>query len=106
MAGHEMFKRQLILLLTSVLLCRLASGQTTVAKSASPDDHSSIEVENTPQHDHSQMNQTGMDMPGMESHRAEAQPVHLASGTSWQPFSTPHTAWMWQRGGWNLMAHG
>jgi hypothetical protein len=102
-----MFKRQLVLLLTSVLFCRLASGQTTVAQSASPEDHSSMQMEqNTAQHDHSQMNQHGMDMPGMESHGASDRSAHLASGTSWQPFSTPHTAWMWQRGGWNLMAHG
>jgi hypothetical protein len=72
-----------------------------------PDDHPSKKMEqNTAHHDHSTMDENGMKMPGMESHPANSPSAHLASGTSWQPFSTPHTAWMWQRDGWNLMAHG
>ncbi len=31
---------------------------------------------------------------------------HEGSGTSWQPASVHSPAWMWMRGGWELMAHG
>src|SRR5690349_9819409 len=63
------------------------------------------------QHDHTHTSQcgmdtAGMDMPDMQHDQADAHPAHFASGTSWQPASTPHTAWMWQWGSWNFMAHG
>jgi hypothetical protein len=31
---------------------------------------------------------------------------HAGSGTSWAPASTPSQAWMFTRGGWDIMAHG
>ena len=55
-----------------------------------------------------------MAMPGMAMHDAMAMKAALgpysmnreASGTSWQPDSSPHRAIEIMRGGWMLMAHG
>jgi len=48
-------------------------------------------------------------MPGMnmdEHASIELPSPHEGSGTSWQPASVTGHAWMWMRGGWELMAHG
>src|SRR4051812_601742 len=47
-----------------------------------------------------------MEMSGAHGAHSGAGTAHLASGTSWQPASTPHAAWMWQPHGWSVMAHG
>jgi hypothetical protein len=52
------------------------------------------------QHQHEQM-------PGMEqAAKPEAAMHRMASGTAWQPDSTPAYMWMTERGQWTLMAHG
>ncbi len=43
----------------------------------------------------------------MEQHASSQLPSpHEGSGTAWQPASVAAPAWMWMRGGWELMAHG
>ncbi len=44
------------------------------------------------------------DMPGMHMH--ETPTLAFASGTSWQPGSTPEHMWMKEAGGWTFMIHG
>ena len=60
------------------------------------------------QQDHAQ--HKGMEnMPGMDHSGEEGQEgMHgrKASGTAWQPSSTPGYMWMTKRGAWDLMAHG
>ena len=46
-------------------------------------------------------------MAGMEmSAKPAREPHRMASGTAWQPDSTPAYMWMTERGKWTLMAHG
>jgi hypothetical protein len=70
----------------------------------------SIAFDSTQQNsDMSGMEMAGTDMPGMDM----SQPVpswmpspHTASGTGWQPATTPSHSWMKPLGSWDLMAHG
>jgi hypothetical protein len=103
----EMLKNHIGLILFTMLSSTLLFGQSHGSQNGQIDGRFSMETtQNNPEHDHSAMNHPGMDMPAIHDHQSEVQSAHLASGTSWQPFSTPHTAWMWQWGSWNLMAHG
>lgn len=43
-------------------------------------------------------------MPGM-THSSSGPLLNFASGTAWEPGSTPQHMWMTQRGGWRLMGH-
>jgi len=59
------------------------------------------------QHDHEHMDHEHMDM---HEHAAMATPLGIAdtrdaSGTSWQPDSTPMFMWHWMTGGWSLALH-
>jgi hypothetical protein len=57
-------------------------------------------AEAQPEHQHEAM-------AGMESSTKPAKEPHrMASGTAWQPDSTPAYMWMTERAQWTLMAHG
>lgn len=65
-----------------------------------------------PSHDHAAMQMDGMaDMPGMDMHGmtgalAPYAMTRDASGTAWQPDSSPMMAIMGKLGGWSTMVHG
>src|SRR5438046_8580099 len=102
-----MLHKYIALIIVVGLLSALVLAEGGATENSQMHDHLSIETtQKNPEHDHSVMNHPGMDMPGMQHHEPGDQSVHLASGTSWQPLSTPHTAWMWRSGSWNLVAHG
>src|SRR6185295_13790018 len=62
-----------------------------------------------PGHDMQGMEMPGMEEPGMHAMRGVLGPYAMsreASGTAWQPDSTPHVGIHTSRGPWELMAHG
>lgn len=109
-----MISKQIAITVISALLSPCLFGQEAIGSGSGcvPQARNSMPTAATSdQHDHTSMNQCGMgtpamDMPDMQHDEASPHPAHFASGTSWEPPSTPHAAWMWQWGSWNLMAHG
>ncbi|MFY9950339.1 MAG: hypothetical protein WA261_14760 [Candidatus Sulfotelmatobacter sp.] len=49
---------------------------------------------------------SGMNTPMEHMEVSRLPSPHQGSGTAWEPASVPEHAWMWMRGGWELMAHG
>ncbi len=94
-----------ILLFACFIAGTFASGQQN-APAASADDHAG----HTDGHQHD-MSMSAGQMAGMnmDDHAQELSDLpspHEGSGTAWQPASVSAPAWMWMRGGWELMAHG
>jgi hypothetical protein len=96
--------------LAGLLLCSVAVSQAqqtgnarTQHQHAQPPQQQQKEQKEPAQGEPHQPDQ----MPGMESSSMSAKEPHrMASGTAWQPDSTPAYMWMTERGRWTLMAHG
>ena len=89
--------RSILFVLISLLLCQaLSAAQATSGVSITP----------AQQHEHENMSMPGMDMEQQMSSVSSLPSPHEGSGTSWQPASVSGHSWMWNRHGWDFMAHG
>lgn len=107
-----MISKQIAITVISTLLSPCLFSQEAIGSGGMLHDGNPMATaSNSDEHHRTTMHQCGMAMPGMDTPCTEhgessVHPVHFASGTSWQPSSTPHTAWMWQWRNWDLMVHG